>query len=89
MGESTRAFDRPVFAVDFKNVSQKRTLVRRHRNGPLTAALKVGAAMLATPRDCRMLGADGSIGVPLAKRGCDVWVWQGVTFRPTENATGA
>ena len=63
----------PVFLVDFKCMSPNQTPLRGARADPITSDLKAGARNLAAFRDFRTVGADGSLGAPLATRSYEVW----------------
>ena len=82
MGDLPRSVGCPVFTgrnrsirwfnrlrlVNLSGFSPAETVVRGGRGNPITAALKVSGATLSTPRDFRMVGADGKRGTPLVTK---------------------
>ena len=71
-GDPARSFDYPVFAVAFEGLPPTRTFVRGDREAPISTALKVGGANLASPTDFQKVGADGEMEPPLTTGGYKV-----------------
>ena len=63
----------PVLAGDSKSMPPTKAFVCGDRDDPLAAALEVSGVDTGTPRNFRMVGADGSVEVSLATRSCGVW----------------
>ena len=69
----SRSFGGPVCALDLEHMTPNQTSVRGHRNDPLSARLAVGGAILTARQEFRALGADYSLGGPLATTDYEGW----------------
>ena len=91
-----RPVNQPSFPDDFQGMPPTETFVRDNPADPAFTVLKEAGANPSTRRGFRLVGADGSLEVPLAAIGYIVWPFQvdgkrewRMEGQPVPNVSGA